>query len=767
MKSLRIKKILKLLIESTYLGSIFLVPLYFSFFLKTSNVFELNKIVLFRILVIFQFLFCFIYFFIQKEIKQRFIVFFNLKLKYLLIPFLYLIGLLILTIFSSLRENSFWGNYGYQLGFYSYLYFFIFYFLLISWIDNKEQINRILVTIALSSFISCIYGLVQAFGMDVFSWSESSYGRIFSTLGQPNYFASYLLLTMPILIYLLNNTRKIYLKFFYFLVLFIQVICLILTYSRGAQLAFFLGLFLSFVLFLFLNKKRGYFFLFKNKRNIILISLFLCFLFSLAWINIPEEKKARIEDLANLNKGSVASRLEYYKASWLGFREKPFFGYGLENQKEVLAFYYDKNWAIHNNVNGVPRQAHNIILDVLLTGGLFGFLLFLLLNFYFVRSIILNIKANKNPQLSFLIFFAWLCYSISLLFGFAIVVTEIYFWLFLVILSAINFLDLDNNTPEDFLFSLKNKMLYPKIFIIVIVILGVMFQANREIKIIIADHYFYKLESAIVNKKYFEAYLLRDWMKELRVRMYYYDTKIGNLLAENINNDQEEVWSEEAKKNIFPEIIKEIDDSSYESFCVRAKMYSAMASEKELFYFESARKEFENCILRTKNIPENHREYAKYYSKKKDYDNAFRELEIAQANLPDLNSAQLNNDHRKKIEREMYLINLLYGNIFLERKEYSMAEEYFLLAKSYGRDNLMIYKKIADTYYLRGDYENAISVIEEVFAEDATNYYWPYLISVIFKEQGQKERAIEFIQKAYGIDPKNTTVKEAMTELGL
>ncbi|MBU4257251.1 hypothetical protein KKC04_02465, partial [Patescibacteria group bacterium] len=52
MQRLRLTKILDLLIEAGWLAVIFFVPLYFAVFFKTNDVFELNKIILFKIFVL-------------------------------------------------------------------------------------------------------------------------------------------------------------------------------------------------------------------------------------------------------------------------------------------------------------------------------------------------------------------------------------------------------------------------------------------------------------------------------------------------------------------------------------------------------------------------------------------------------------------------------------------------------------------------------------------------------------------------------------------
>lgn len=764
MMKLKLSKILEMLIECTYLGAIFFVPLFFSVFPKTSNVFEVSKMTLFRVLVQFLFLFIFAHFFIQDEIRKRTVFFLRTRGKYLLIPSVYVLGLSIITYFSSFSLNSFKGNHGYQMGLYSYLYFYIFYFLLIYWIKSREQINRILVAVVFSSFFVCIYGLIQAFGLDILDWAEASQGRIFSTLGQPNYLASYLLLAIPISVFLFIDTKKRYAKILISLTILMQFACLMLTYSRGGQLAFFIGLASFFLLYLGRRKRVDLSSVFYRKTNILLILIVLLGL-SLIWINAPARQKDRFRYAIDFKQGSVASRLDFYRAGWQGFKLRPLLGYGLENQKEIMVSYYEKDWALYNNVNTVPHQAHNIFLDCLLTGGLFGLFLYLLLNGYFVFLAVSNIRLGKLIKLSWLILFAWFCYFISLIFGFAVIVTEIYFFLFLAILATTSCLGQGHDEVfQSEMRKNKAKIVF-KIFIISVFVVLVSFQFNRELKVVIADHYFYKLESALAKKSYFEAYLLYEWIEELNVETEYYDIKFSNYLADAIDVGSNETWSEAAKRIIFPRIILKLENDTYEAVCVRAKMYAAMASEKEYGYYQKAEQEFVNCINKAKGIPENYREYAKFYFKKKEYDRAFENLKLAQEKLPSLDNKMLNDDHGSKVRRELYLINRLYGDIYLEKKEYNSAEDSYSRAQEYSSQDFIIYKKIADTHYLRGDLIGAIGVIEEVTEKDQDNYFWPFLVAQIYLELGEKEKASGYANNALLLSPKNQDVIKLISSL--
>jgi putative inorganic carbon (HCO3(-)) transporter len=97
-----------------------------------------------------------------------------------------------------------------------------------------------------TTFFICLYGVIQLFGFDFIKWevNPSESYRIFSSLGQPNFLASWLLLVLPLIslffFYCFNFWRKekksILFPFFAFLMFLFVFFVLIFTQSRGAWL---------------------------------------------------------------------------------------------------------------------------------------------------------------------------------------------------------------------------------------------------------------------------------------------------------------------------------------------------------------------------------------------------------------------------------------------------------------------------------------------------------------------------------------------------
>ena len=130
---------------------------------------------------------------------------------------LFLLSQFISTIFSLDPHTSFWGYYSrFNGGFLSMLSFVFLYFAFTTNIlshDKEESLKkagRMLFAIFVSGILVALWGLPSHFGydptclafrgtLDVSCWTEAFQPKIrmFSTLGQPNWLAAFLLILIP------------------------------------------------------------------------------------------------------------------------------------------------------------------------------------------------------------------------------------------------------------------------------------------------------------------------------------------------------------------------------------------------------------------------------------------------------------------------------------------------------------------------------------------------------------------------------------------
>jgi len=92
------------------------------------------------------------------------------------------------------------------------LYIGIFLIALIEF-NSSEKVNRMFRWILAATFIAVFYGLVQFMDLDPFIWRGAFGDRIFSTFGNPNFFAAFLVLVTPLILTFfdfsdLKQTRK-------------------------------------------------------------------------------------------------------------------------------------------------------------------------------------------------------------------------------------------------------------------------------------------------------------------------------------------------------------------------------------------------------------------------------------------------------------------------------------------------------------------------------------------------------------------------------
>ena len=93
--------------------------------------------------------------------------------------------------------------------------------------------------------LSCVYGILQHYGLDPFfrdrlPWLEP--GRTFSTMGHPNFFASFLILALPLLLSVFFWTENGLVRDLIMVLICGVVLCLFHTQSRGAWLGYLVAL---------------------------------------------------------------------------------------------------------------------------------------------------------------------------------------------------------------------------------------------------------------------------------------------------------------------------------------------------------------------------------------------------------------------------------------------------------------------------------------------------------------------------------------------
>lgn len=399
---------IKKIIQFFCILNLFIISIYFSgliFFLDLSTTisFNLPKTYLFIFINCIIILLFAINLFYEKNIKLP-----NFH-KYIWICIFLMLFLVFIYFFISPFYNIiFWGTREKFMGLFFYIHLFLYAFIFFN-ILNKKLIHLIYICISIIGFIVSLYGVLQYFGFDPYMYifqTDFVLGRVYSTMGHPNYLAYFLILIIPIQVYMLKNFKY---KIISIIFICFSLLCLFFTYSKAG----ILGILLGGIIILILEYKKQIWAFFKNKKFLI-SSVIVLFLFVILIFNNTKLIDQRIDDSVR----SFHSRIYIYKTSIEMIKQNPVFGYGIE----TYGLYYNKNKPAeilqYESVDDFADRPHNFILYNIFSWGIFYTI------FYFILLVYIFYKLYKNKK--FYILWGVLSLYIAKLFGFSLPVIDVF-----------------------------------------------------------------------------------------------------------------------------------------------------------------------------------------------------------------------------------------------------------------------------------------------------------------------------------------------------
>ncbi|KKR63026.1 MAG: hypothetical protein UU02_C0035G0001, partial [Candidatus Woesebacteria bacterium GW2011_GWA1_40_43] len=292
---------------------------------------------------------------------------------------LFLFSQLLSTALSIDVRTSLLGYYSrFHGGFFSTLSYSLLFWAFVSNMDRAKTLKAIRF-LFFSGIIVSFYGVLQHFGIDKDVWVQDVQNRVFSTLGQPNWLAAWLLTLLPIAWAFYLTLRQKSKNFWPWLgVSALYVLTLAYAKSRSGLL----GLVAVSGIFWGINR-------FKNSFLLIALSLFLIFAGGTPWERKTTETVGPALETGGTESGQIR------KIVWKGaidvWKKYPLTGSGVE----TFAFsYYQFRPVEHNLVSEwdfLYNKAHNELLNILATTGLLGLGAYLFFSgvvvFYFVKKI--------------------------------------------------------------------------------------------------------------------------------------------------------------------------------------------------------------------------------------------------------------------------------------------------------------------------------------------------------------------------------------------
>jgi len=763
----KVIKICDLFIEYGLLAIIFFVPIIFDYSMTSYNFFDLYKAVIFRVI-----LFLILLVFTAK-------IFINGRLNYRGSPKVFLLaGLMLASFFISSwfslhPSQSFWGSFLRQQGFYNYFHYLLFFILLILNVDNLIKLKRIIITVIASASLTAVYGLVQYFNLDPWAWSESALntGRIFSSLGQPNFFGHFLIMVLPFSFYAFVFIAKRPLaRFFVGLTISMQLACLIFTYSRAAWLGFLSSLFFLIIVWLFYKRFK--------KTALSLIGLILIGVMFVASLNLISPVQPgnydsislinRLKSVTDFKGGSNKMRLYYLESAVKEIKQASFprllIGYGPEVLSDVFIKYYQIDWGVYEAITSYPDRAHNWLFDQILALGFLGLSVSLTFYIYLIykAAVFLWLKPSLEPNDWLLIFlFSSLAgYFINNLFSFSLLTVLVYLYLILAICWIII-----NFRAEVKTLNMSLTLISKLLIWISLVLASAVFIYTNNINQVRAEVKYVKALNLVQSSDCKKA---MDSMEEIinlsPSSSYYQENYLFFMFNCWSGVKDKAVWGQ-VGENILKQINQIGDKTSYGILHNLARLYTLFGFYLDKSYYDEAEKIFNYLIVKLPYFPNIYEDFGRQKIMQEDYAGAIEVFNQGIKILPPLDHAYLNDKHRQQIEVIAVRLFESAGQAYAKIKNYDLALEYY--KKGLGLDpfRATLYKNIADIYYLQGRLDDAVNWNKRGLMLNPADFNWPLALSLLYRDKKDLTTAKDYLNQALKLEPENQELKKYYEEL--
>lgn len=465
---------------------VFFLPLVFN--PNFQDAFALPKVTFVKVLVLIMVL-AWVVKMIEKGTEERKV---RLVKSWLNLPVVAFLLISVLTTLHSINPKiSLQGMYMYRFaGLSSIIIYVLIYFFAINNV-TREEVEKVISAILLGSGIVALYAMLQHFGIDFFKWNRFWQERVWSTFGNPNFLSAYLVMVIPLALSMLmkkqgfwteNHERQRRRTVLLISLLALLFVVLLFSLSRAAWLGFS-G---SMVIFVILVGKKQ---LVENKKRLVPLLLLLVLITGISVlykgkVKSPLVGKAkesiaqvsrlgqgtsavveRAQSIVELKEYGIATRIMAWKATLKMVKDLPLLGTGLDtfglNFRKYMSPEYRKIVGTEAN----PIYPHNEILQIASTMGLIGLgiYLWLLVTFFGKGKGVLKAlrddwqfrdsaaevenrgfdSNDSSPQESrylpandsHILITGLLCACGGLLiqnqFGFSMVTTSVFFWLFM------------------------------------------------------------------------------------------------------------------------------------------------------------------------------------------------------------------------------------------------------------------------------------------------------------------------------------------------
>ena len=259
------------LIEAGVLLAIIVAPLFFN--IHSDRVFEPDKLSIVRSVAVLMALVWLVGFIAREGWNDMRWLRWRSETSMWRVPFVLPVFLLVVvylvsTVFSVVPRTSWAGSYQRLQGTYTTYSYIVIFAVAAQTLRRREQINRIVTTVIVTSIPVSLYGLLQHYGLDPLPWGGNVQRRIAGHMGNAIFIAAYLIMAVPLTTVriidaftnILNDEELSFADVarssVYIFAVAIQLVAIYWSGSRGPMLGLLVGIF-TLVLILLVSLRNA------------------------------------------------------------------------------------------------------------------------------------------------------------------------------------------------------------------------------------------------------------------------------------------------------------------------------------------------------------------------------------------------------------------------------------------------------------------------------------------------------------------------------
>ncbi|MDO8490188.1 MAG: O-antigen ligase family protein [bacterium] len=351
------------------------------------------------------------------------------------------VGVMLLTAFTGIDPmRSLWSSQERMTGVIVLLHFWAWYLVMTSVNKTKGEWRALTWSSLICSVLVALYGFGQLAHISGL-FTNATGDRLASTLGNPIYLGVYGLFHILLVAFLwTGEKRSTWQSIVLIVIAFVNGSALLLSQSRSAF--FVLGCaVVAGVVVVALRKTQGRV---RIASIAVIVAGIALTIIAFAWLQTDRGTVwGRAHLPSSLQRVATSgfvdkNRIELWRLGWLGFLDRPLFGWGLENYNAV---YYTHAVPDHNGIrieDAYFDRSHNEFVDLLALSGIFGFLAYVALLLVAAQKLMKQFFSGdtaEEKRLSFVLLLALVAYVLQNITVFDTPASLIFFYLLLALIA--------------------------------------------------------------------------------------------------------------------------------------------------------------------------------------------------------------------------------------------------------------------------------------------------------------------------------------------